>query len=99
MSPILGHINATLEGLSIIRTHGVEETLKNEYDEHLDLNMTAFHLKEITSRFMNFYCHAVGLAYSTSVIAILLCSKGKNWISMNKSKFQKWSVFIPLQNC
>ncbi|XP_044751364.1 ATP-binding cassette subfamily C member 4-like [Coccinella septempunctata] len=76
MSPVIGHVNATLEGLSIIRTHGVQEILKDEYDKHLDLNMTSLHLKEISSRFMNFYCHTVGLFYSSLVVATLILSKG-----------------------
>ena len=36
-SPVIGYINATLDGLTTIRTSRMENTLRKEFDRHQDV--------------------------------------------------------------
>ncbi|KAL3282150.1 hypothetical protein HHI36_005345 [Cryptolaemus montrouzieri] len=59
LSPMIGHLNTTLEGLITIRAHGTQQVLRDEFDKYQDVFVTANHLKEISSKVMGFYCHCI----------------------------------------
>ncbi|XP_044751514.1 ATP-binding cassette sub-family C member 4-like [Coccinella septempunctata] len=71
LSPVIGHLNSTLEGLIIIRAYGTQHILKNEFDRHLDLNISANHLREMAARTLGFYSHTLATGF-TVVIALAL---------------------------
>jgi ATP-binding cassette, subfamily C (CFTR/MRP), member 4 len=49
-SPMFTHTTATLEGLSTIRAFKAEKQLTHEYDQHQNLNSSAWFLFVATSR-------------------------------------------------
>ncbi|KAF5288562.1 hypothetical protein FQA39_LY15341 [Lamprigera yunnana] len=66
-SPLYGHVNATLEGLTTIRAFGNEETLMKEYHNHQDLQSSAFYSSLSIGRAFGFWIDTVSLLYVTVV--------------------------------
>ncbi|KAK9870542.1 hypothetical protein WA026_008104 [Henosepilachna vigintioctopunctata] len=72
LSSLIGHLNTTLDGLVTIRAHGTQQLLKDEFDKHQDLVITATHLREISTRVMSFYCHLISFIFTSFVSMRLL---------------------------
>lgn len=88
-SPVVGYLNASLEGLSTIRAFHAQKLLSQEFDKHLDLYTS--------TSFTNRCCaRAFGLALDTSctifigVIAFyfLIFENGKSFASFNFRRVQ-----------
>ncbi|KAL7050851.1 hypothetical protein ACKWTF_004247 [Chironomus riparius] len=67
-SPIFSHLAATLNGLSTIRAFDAETILSDEFDNHQDLNSTAFYLFLAASRAFGFWLDFVLCIYIALVI-------------------------------
>ncbi|KAK9870543.1 hypothetical protein WA026_008105 [Henosepilachna vigintioctopunctata] len=71
LSPIIGHANASLEGLIIIRAFGTQHVLKDEFDRNFDMYVSANHLREVASRVLGFYSITAATLF-TAIITFVL---------------------------
>ncbi|KAK9870546.1 hypothetical protein WA026_008108 [Henosepilachna vigintioctopunctata] len=67
-SPLVGHLNATLQGLITIRAYGTQRILINEYDKHQDHVLASSHLFEISIRCLAFSLHMLSASYIAVII-------------------------------
>lgn len=67
-SPVFSHLAATLNGLSTIRAFNAEKILSNEFDNHQDLNSSAFYMFLATSRAFGFWLDLTLCIYIAVVI-------------------------------
>ncbi|XP_044751191.1 ATP-binding cassette sub-family C member 4-like [Coccinella septempunctata] len=75
-SPLLGHLNASLEGLTTIRAYGTQSVLATEFDKHLDHYIAAHHSFEILMRCLSFSLHMLSAVYVTTIILKFLGQEG-----------------------
>ncbi|XP_053685764.1 probable multidrug resistance-associated protein lethal(2)03659 [Sabethes cyaneus] len=62
-SPIFSHANASFQGLTTIRAFGAEKILANEFDQHQDLNTSAWYLFLATTRAFALWLELVCVLY------------------------------------
>ncbi|KAK9870545.1 hypothetical protein WA026_008107 [Henosepilachna vigintioctopunctata] len=67
-SPVLGHLNATLEGLDSIRAFRTQAIFMDEFDKHQDLMVASNHLFEISMRGLAFFLHMLSAVYTAVII-------------------------------
>ncbi|XP_055536617.1 probable multidrug resistance-associated protein lethal(2)03659 isoform X2 [Wyeomyia smithii] len=66
-SPIFSHANASFQGLTTIRAFGAEKILANEFDQHQDLNTSAWYLFLATTRAFALWLELVCVLYIAAV--------------------------------
>ncbi|KAE9540068.1 hypothetical protein AGLY_005320 [Aphis glycines] len=64
-SPILGYMNASLQGLSTIRAFEAEEVLSREFDNHQDLHSSAWYIFISSTEALGFALDIICLIYIT----------------------------------
>ncbi|KAF5303207.1 hypothetical protein FQA39_LY10120 [Lamprigera yunnana] len=74
-SPVIGHLNATLDGLTTIRASQAEGILKKEFEKHLDLYSSARHMNVFTSRAFGFCMDLIAGVYIVMIILVFLLFK------------------------
>ncbi|KAK5646967.1 hypothetical protein RI129_005431 [Pyrocoelia pectoralis] len=62
-SPVFEHLSSSLQGLSTIRAFQAEKSLKREFDSHLDLNCSCYHLFVSTSQALGLYLDYMSCIY------------------------------------
>ncbi|XP_015366052.1 PREDICTED: probable multidrug resistance-associated protein lethal(2)03659 [Diuraphis noxia] len=62
-SPVLGYLNASLQGLSTIRAFDAEEILSREFDGHQDLHSSAWYIFISSTEALGFALDMICLAY------------------------------------
>ncbi|XP_031344007.1 probable multidrug resistance-associated protein lethal(2)03659 isoform X3 [Photinus pyralis] len=67
-SPLYGYVQATLQGLSTIRTFGVQETLTNEFNNYLDTHSTALHMSYSVSRAFGYWIDLLSFIFVSSTV-------------------------------
>ncbi|GJQ66878.1 hypothetical protein Trydic_g7901 [Trypoxylus dichotomus] len=86
-SPVIGHLNASLEGLTTIRASGVQHILAEQFDKHQDLHSSASYMYLATNRAFGFYIDMLCVAYSMIVMFSLLLfsptNAGKVGLALN----------------
>ncbi|XP_057662641.1 probable multidrug resistance-associated protein lethal(2)03659 [Diorhabda carinulata] len=71
-SPLVGHINSTLEGLSTIRAFDAEKMLTDEFYRHQDLYSSAVFTTKLSHAGLGFYMGTLSATFSTIIIAKFL---------------------------
>lgn len=71
-SPLVGHINSTLEGLSTIRAFDAEKKLTDEFYRHQDLYSSAVFTTKLSHAGLGFYMGALSATFATIIIAKFL---------------------------
>ncbi|KAF0749577.1 putative multidrug resistance-associated protein lethal(2)03659, partial [Aphis craccivora] len=67
-SPVLAHMNASLQGLTTIRAFKVENILSREFDKHQDLHSSASHLCTCLILGFGFWLDIICIIYMSIVI-------------------------------
>lgn len=68
-SPMIGHLNATLEGLTTVRASKIQEILIDEYNRHLDLYTSTNFISTLSARAFGF---CIDLICSAILIFIIV---------------------------
>ncbi|CAG9831833.1 unnamed protein product [Diabrotica balteata] len=71
-SPLVGHLNSTMEGLTTIRAYKAQDILKNEFDRHQDLFSSAFYTSICAKAAFSFLMEISSIAFTTTVIVRFL---------------------------
>ncbi|CAI6363936.1 unnamed protein product [Macrosiphum euphorbiae] len=71
-SPVLAHMNASLQGLTTIRAFKVEDILSREFDKHQDLHTCASHLCTCLNQGFGFWLDIICIIYISIVISSFL---------------------------
>ncbi|CAH1736107.1 unnamed protein product [Aphis gossypii] len=71
-SPVLAHMNASLQGLTTIRAYKAEQILSQEFDKHQDLHSSASHMYTCLNQGFGFWIDIVCVLYLCIIIFSLL---------------------------
>ncbi|XP_022172980.1 multidrug resistance-associated protein 4-like [Myzus persicae] len=71
-SPVLAHMNSSLQGLTTIRAFKVELILSQEFDKHQDLHTSASHLCYCLNQGFGFWLDIICIIYISIVISSFL---------------------------
>lgn len=71
-SPLIGHLNASIEGLTTIRASKVEHLLVKEFDRHQDLYTSAHYMSFCVRKAFAFFMDILTALFVTFVVGKLL---------------------------
>ena len=78
-SPVFGHLNASLQGLTTIRAFGAEQILEKEFDNHQDLHSSSFYTFISISTAFGYFLDLFCVLYITTVtFSFLFFDTGNN---------------------
>lgn len=81
-SPVIGHLNSSLEGLVTIRSYKTESILISEFDKHLNLFVTTQHLFMVMAKGLAFWLHVLSAIF-IAIIILFFLFKDQNESSAN----------------
>ncbi|XP_074030611.1 ATP-binding cassette subfamily C member 4 [Leptinotarsa decemlineata] len=71
-SPLVGHLNSTIEGLTTIRAYKAQEILRYEYDQHQDLFSSASYTSICVRGAFSFYMEIIALGFEIFLLSKFL---------------------------
>ncbi|XP_030745870.1 probable multidrug resistance-associated protein lethal(2)03659 [Sitophilus oryzae] len=71
-SPLIGHLNATMEGVTTIRASKAQKILVEEFDRHQDLYTSAHYMSFCIKRAFGFFMDMLSTIFVTIIIGKLL---------------------------
>lgn len=71
-SPLVGHINSSIEGITTIRAFQAEQILKDEFDKHQDLHISASLSSNISMAAVGYFLDFFNTIFTIAVIARFL---------------------------
>ncbi|KAK4879942.1 hypothetical protein RN001_008088 [Aquatica leii] len=74
-SPLIGHLNATLEGLTTIRASQAQIILRREFDKHQDLFSSVVYMNIVTTRAFALYLDLTCVCYIAVITLTFLFFK------------------------
>ncbi|XP_066158997.1 probable multidrug resistance-associated protein lethal(2)03659 [Euwallacea fornicatus] len=109
-SPLVGHLNASVEGLTTIRAYKAEEVLRDEFDKHQDLANSTYYMVMTTTRAFGYIMDFAGALFVVFIILILLftstpISVGDVGLTLTQvmmlTGYLQWAVrqWADLENC
>lgn len=79
-SPILSHVNATLQGLASVHTSNAQQFLEEEFHEFQDHNVSSWYLSMCAQRWFGFWLDFVSLMFVASVVYSFLLLENGKWL-------------------
>lgn len=75
---MIGHVNASLEGLTTIRATKRQNILMKQFDCHQDVHSSASYMYMMSSRAFGFYLDLICVFYVAAIaFTFLICYPGK----------------------
>ncbi|XP_030754743.1 probable multidrug resistance-associated protein lethal(2)03659 isoform X2 [Sitophilus oryzae] len=71
-SPLIGHINASLEGLSTVRAFEAQPLLKDEFDKHQNVALSSAYMETTAARAFGYALDSTGALFLVMVILAFL---------------------------
>ncbi|KAF5294168.1 hypothetical protein FQR65_LT10879 [Abscondita terminalis] len=76
-SPVIGHLNSTLEGLTTIRANQAQDIVRKEFEKHQNFHNSAVHMNLATNRAFGFVTDLISSFYIASITVSFLLLKCK----------------------
>ncbi|XP_076256820.1 ATP-binding cassette sub-family C member 4-like [Rhynchophorus ferrugineus] len=75
-SPIIGYLNATLEGLAVARASQKEEILQKEFDRHQNLYTSAYYINQTTTKFFGLILDGLAISFVVGILVKITLFRG-----------------------
>ncbi|KAK9888514.1 hypothetical protein WA026_000765 [Henosepilachna vigintioctopunctata] len=76
-SPMIGHLNSTIEGLISVRAFKKQDNLKMEFDEHQNYNISTQYISLVSWKFLQLYCHMLCAIFVAAILGTFMSFKSE----------------------